>query len=52
MKIEVENLQALIEKLPELAIVQSVVDQYGEENDITKLCEVIAKLAERIDRLS
>ena len=52
MKIEVEDLQALIAKFPELEIVQKITDQYGEENDITKLCEVIAKLAERIDRLS
>lgn len=52
MKIEVEDLQTLIEKIPEMEIIQKVTDQYGEENDITKLCNVIAKLAERVATLS
>lgn len=52
MFIDVDNLNDLADRYPELKPVVAVSDKYGEANDVTVLCEAIAKLAARIDKAS
>jgi hypothetical protein len=52
MYIHVENLLELCEKHPELEIVRDITANHGEKSEISLLCELIAKLYEKIDSLS
>lgn len=51
MHIKVEEFSDLCETYPELKTVSDITANHGEENDISKLCEVIAFLYRRIDNL-
>ncbi len=51
MFIHVENLIELCEKHPELEVVRKLTANHGEESEISLLCELIAKLYQKIDSL-
>lgn len=51
MFIKVENLGELCEKHPELEAVRKITANHGEESEISLLCELIAKLYQRVDSL-
>ena len=51
MYINVENLNELVERHPELQIVRDVTANHGEKSEISQLCELIAKLYDKVDSL-
>jgi len=51
MFIHVENLLDLCERHPELEIVRKITANHGHETEISLLCELIAKLYQKIDSL-
>lgn len=51
MYINVENLLDLVEKHPELQIVRDITANHGVESEISLLCELIAKLYQKLDTL-
>ena len=52
MYINVENLNELVERHPELQIVRDVTANHGEKSEISQLCELIAKLYAKVDELT
>lgn len=51
MYINVENLLELIEKHPELQTVRDITANHGEQSEISLLCELIAKIYQKLDTL-
>ena len=51
MYIDVENLLEVIERHPELEVVRAITANHGTESEISLLCELIAKLYAKIDKL-
>lgn len=52
MKIDVQDLQTLCDGFPELVKLRNVTDKYGEENDITVICDVIGQLYQRLENVA
>jgi hypothetical protein len=52
MYINVENLGELCECHPELETVRKITANHGEESEISLLCELIAKLYQKVDALT
>lgn len=52
MYINVENLNELCERHPELEIVRNVTGNHGVESEISLLCELIAKVYQKLDLLT
>jgi hypothetical protein len=51
MYINVDNLNELCECHPELEVVRKITANHGEESEISLLCELIAKLYQKVDAL-
>lgn len=52
MHINDVNVLELLETHPEIQKLRDITANHGEENDITRLCEVIAHLFAKIDALT
>jgi hypothetical protein len=51
MYINVENLNELVEKHPELQTVRDITANHGQESEISLLCELVAKIYQKLDTI-